>query len=184
MYNYGYRYYHPDLGRWVSRDPLGEEGGLNLYVFVRNDGIHNVDEFGLKCGPGDDGCIFERIVPEGPGGAFGSPCDAHDQCYADCSRSKEECDNAFLANMKEKCKMLSDKRKTGPPGHPGHRIIPASSKSPREKCMDMADTYADMVRRFGYWSCKESRKNQNDPNCCPDKCGKPPGIIQYMMLPC
>ena len=36
---YGYRYYDPVTGRWPSRDPIGEEGGVNLYVFVGNDGI-------------------------------------------------------------------------------------------------------------------------------------------------
>jgi RHS repeat-associated protein len=33
---YGYRYYQPNTGRWLSRDPLGEEGGLNLFNFVGN----------------------------------------------------------------------------------------------------------------------------------------------------
>ena len=27
---YGYRYYNPSAGRWPSRDPIGERGGLNL----------------------------------------------------------------------------------------------------------------------------------------------------------
>jgi RHS repeat-associated protein len=36
LYYYGYRYYSPRLGRWLSRDPIGEEGGLNVYEFVRN----------------------------------------------------------------------------------------------------------------------------------------------------
>jgi RHS repeat-associated protein len=31
---YGYRYYNPGTGRWLSRDPIGEKGGLNLYGFV------------------------------------------------------------------------------------------------------------------------------------------------------
>jgi RHS repeat-associated protein len=48
LYNYGYRYYHPDLGRWTSRDPVGERGGLNLYGFVGNDGIEKLDFLGLK----------------------------------------------------------------------------------------------------------------------------------------
>jgi integrase/recombinase XerD len=34
VYDYGYRYYNPTTGRWPSRDPIGEEGGLNLYGFV------------------------------------------------------------------------------------------------------------------------------------------------------
>lgn len=34
------------MGRWGSRDPLGERGGLNLYVFVRNDSINLIDPLG------------------------------------------------------------------------------------------------------------------------------------------
>jgi hypothetical protein len=44
---YGYRYYNPQLGRWPSRDPIGEQGGLNLYGFVENDGVNNFDIVGL-----------------------------------------------------------------------------------------------------------------------------------------
>ena len=36
LYYYGYRYYDPVTGRWPSRDPIEEQGGKNLYVFVRN----------------------------------------------------------------------------------------------------------------------------------------------------
>jgi RHS repeat-associated protein len=31
---YGYRFYAPALGRWLTRDPLGEEGGINQYGFT------------------------------------------------------------------------------------------------------------------------------------------------------
>src|SRR6056297_2131087 len=43
----GYRYYNPDLGRWVSRDPLKEQGELLLYGFVRNNPIGRIDFKGL-----------------------------------------------------------------------------------------------------------------------------------------
>jgi RHS repeat-associated protein len=43
-----YRAYDPNLGRWLSRDPLGEAGGLNLYGYVGNDPINLLDPFGLK----------------------------------------------------------------------------------------------------------------------------------------
>ena len=33
---WGYRYYSPVLGRWMSRDPIKEEGGRNLYGAFRN----------------------------------------------------------------------------------------------------------------------------------------------------
>ena len=29
-----YRYYSPELGRWINRDPIGERGGANLYGMV------------------------------------------------------------------------------------------------------------------------------------------------------
>jgi RHS repeat-associated protein len=44
---YGYRYYSPEVGRWVSRDPIGEQGGINLYGMVGNDGVGRVDVLGL-----------------------------------------------------------------------------------------------------------------------------------------
>jgi hypothetical protein len=44
---YGYRYYDPVTGRWPSRDPIGEEGGLNLYGFVGNRSLNFVDLLGL-----------------------------------------------------------------------------------------------------------------------------------------
>jgi RHS repeat-associated protein len=44
---YGFRYYSPMLGRWVSRDPLGEGGGLHTYVFVSNAPLNSYDKYGL-----------------------------------------------------------------------------------------------------------------------------------------
>ena len=46
LYYYGYRYYDPLTGRWPSRDPIDEKGGMNLYGFVRNDGVDRVDYLG------------------------------------------------------------------------------------------------------------------------------------------
>ncbi|TAF27731.1 MAG: hypothetical protein EAZ65_00005, partial [Verrucomicrobia bacterium] len=43
---YGYRYYDPTTGRWPSRDPIWEEGGVNLYGFVGNDGVNKMDHLG------------------------------------------------------------------------------------------------------------------------------------------
>ena len=43
VYYYGYRYYHPELGRWISRDPLEELGGLNLHGALQNNGVNNFD---------------------------------------------------------------------------------------------------------------------------------------------
>jgi RHS repeat-associated protein len=42
-----FRPYDADLGRWLSRDPMGEMAGLNLYPYVSNDPIDSVDSLGL-----------------------------------------------------------------------------------------------------------------------------------------
>ncbi len=44
----GYRYYSPELGRWVNRDPIGEEGGDHLYAFSRNANLIRHDPLGLQ----------------------------------------------------------------------------------------------------------------------------------------
>ena len=46
--DYQYRYYDPVTGRWPSRDPIEENGGVNLYGFVFNNGIGIVDLLGLE----------------------------------------------------------------------------------------------------------------------------------------
>ncbi len=43
-----HRYYSPDTGRWLSRDPIGEEGGINLYAYVGNDVVNQTDIFGMS----------------------------------------------------------------------------------------------------------------------------------------
>ena len=44
---YGERYYQPQTGRWLGRDPLGEAGGPNLYAFVGNSPVGHIDPTGL-----------------------------------------------------------------------------------------------------------------------------------------
>jgi RHS repeat-associated protein len=44
---YRARYYDPNTGRFLSEDPLGLVGGLNLYRYVTNRPVSFVDPFGL-----------------------------------------------------------------------------------------------------------------------------------------
>jgi RHS repeat-associated protein len=43
---FGYRFYAPHLGRWLNRDPLQEDGGINLYAYVNGDPMGYVDPDG------------------------------------------------------------------------------------------------------------------------------------------
>jgi len=47
LHYYGLRYYNADTGRFQNRDPIGEQGGLNLYAFVGNDPINQWDVLGM-----------------------------------------------------------------------------------------------------------------------------------------
>jgi RHS repeat-associated protein len=47
VYYYLYRFYDPNLQRWVNRDPILEKGGHNLYEFAGNEPIGILDAFGL-----------------------------------------------------------------------------------------------------------------------------------------
>lgn len=40
-------FYDPNTGRWLSRDPIEEEGGINLYQFAKNNPINFYDKLGL-----------------------------------------------------------------------------------------------------------------------------------------
>jgi hypothetical protein len=41
------RMYDPNLQRWIQRDPIGEQGGINLYQFIGNSPVNRVDPLGL-----------------------------------------------------------------------------------------------------------------------------------------
>lgn len=47
FYYYGYRFYAPQWQRWISRDPIGEVAGYNLYAFVAGNPLSRFDVLGL-----------------------------------------------------------------------------------------------------------------------------------------
>lgn len=42
-----HRAYSPELGMWLSRDPIAENGGINLYAYVGNNPVNYTDPFGM-----------------------------------------------------------------------------------------------------------------------------------------
>jgi RHS repeat-associated protein len=47
LYYYRNRYYKPSTGRFISEDPIGLEGGINLYGYVGGNPVNAVDPLGL-----------------------------------------------------------------------------------------------------------------------------------------
>ena len=48
LVSYTYRHYAPRLKKWLSKDPISEQGGLNLYQMTANDPVGYWDMFGMK----------------------------------------------------------------------------------------------------------------------------------------
>src|SRR5208337_5464708 len=47
MLDYRARYYDPTIGRFLSEDPIGFQGGINVYRYVRNNPLLLIDPMGL-----------------------------------------------------------------------------------------------------------------------------------------
>jgi len=60
LYLTNYRAYDPNTGRWLSRDPIGEDGGINLYGYVNENPVSFIDPKGL-----------EAVIPFPASGAVG-----------------------------------------------------------------------------------------------------------------
>ncbi|MEI9961406.1 MAG: RHS repeat-associated core domain-containing protein [Limisphaerales bacterium] len=64
FYNFGRRYYDPNLERFLSRDPLAECGGLNLYAYCGNDPLSLIDILGL-CDPSMWDLFWQNVYNNG-----------------------------------------------------------------------------------------------------------------------
>jgi RHS repeat-associated protein len=80
-YDFLYRWYVPDLDRWLNQDPIQEEGGINLYDYAGNDpidwvdpyGLYSLDELGQIAGAGAIGAL-QGLASVGDGlSPFGTP---------------------------------------------------------------------------------------------------------------
>jgi RHS repeat-associated protein len=90
-----YRAYNADLGRWLSRDPIAESGGMNLYVYVSNDPEDKVDVYGQQ----------EFPPPSVPGKAPGGGMCVNWACAGlDKAKLNQIIQNGMDACAKKKCK--------------------------------------------------------------------------------
>jgi RHS repeat-associated protein len=100
-----YRAYSPSLGRWISRDPIAERRGPNLYAYVSNDPTNRIDRLGLReCWPGPaPGELYLPpvplyLIPEGESPVIPNPTFpvtgcliARQKCYDCCATEYATC---------------------------------------------------------------------------------------------
>jgi len=80
LYYYLYRFYEPNLQRWVNRDPIKEYGGANLYEMCFNSTPNYTDIMGLAPGIDDFPLTINNpgggppimYWPTGPGSGHGT----------------------------------------------------------------------------------------------------------------
>jgi RHS repeat-associated protein len=132
--NYGHRYYDCALGRWISRDALEEDGGLNLYAYVANKFLNAHDALGMETA-----IDVESASAEGAG----MDAEAGSSIAKTANRVKEiintvqDIDDIFSAvlamddpinaalQVKElSFELLSTKNKKGRGSDPYHHLIP------------------------------------------------------------
>ena len=114
---YNFRHYSPALGRFLSRDPIAEQGGLNLYAFVRNNPNAFFDEVGTRGKSGRPkpkplypGRVGRPITPEQQEPPFwGSLIEAVEDIFSgEFSQKRKELEAAIIMseisrNGKELC---------------------------------------------------------------------------------
>ena len=81
-YNW-HRFYDPDTGRYVSADPIGLRGGINLYAYVHNNPIRYIDPKGLS--------VWDRIVNSNwsLSGYFGGGAEISNEWVSCCEGNKK-----------------------------------------------------------------------------------------------
>jgi RHS repeat-associated protein len=89
---YGYRYYQSSTGRWLSRDPIGERGGVNRYAICGNDTIRFVDPFGLSAQIVSAGksAVGITVIPGADRGVFGQKSSKYSTTCITCYYYGEE----------------------------------------------------------------------------------------------
>ena len=127
---FGLRFYDPNIGRWISQDPLGSLDGPNSYAYLHNNPLNHLDRFGLASesnaqnklegymyGEVESHCYCEKHRTCKRGGDIGKTAGSHlptvtnnyyfEKCYKDYSSQElfiKDCyDNSICYKTQRDC---------------------------------------------------------------------------------
>jgi RHS repeat-associated protein len=86
---YRARWYDPQVGRFISEDPIGLGGGINSFAYVSNNSVNFTDPFGLWSTP-----AHNEIIKQALAGCLTEP---QQQQLKDASRWVDRASNQFAA---------------------------------------------------------------------------------------
>jgi RHS repeat-associated protein len=162
LYYYGYRWYHPNLQRWLNKDPIGEKGGINLYQTFGHDPIGSVDAFGLDVpGPGREPTPDPIFDPEKwkkencLAYALNRPCDK--DMYPGVGQGSEDSCNDLKKALKDNYGALDPTLGKCPPGWHKIRVYPGFH----------------IQRQDGDGKWSEKNKGHAARRCATDSSGEP-----------
>ena len=109
---YRARFYDPQIGRFISEDPIGFKGGVNWYAYVDNNSINFSDPLGL----------------------LKNHTDLDKMCNGDCDDIRRDI-NKLTNSIPIRSAELSRRRKQGLKIDDGHTGRLAAERSTLEKCI-------------------------------------------------
>ena len=108
---YNYRYYNPQDGRWTRRDPIGIDGGINVYSFVKNQ-LYRPDILGLVA-PGFEGAVvvsqLNKLQEDNrrDNKQALNYCDQYAEYLGDkCCRNGQMVEDPYIAQAMQMCKQF------------------------------------------------------------------------------
>ena len=153
------RWYGPEAGRWVSRDPIGIFGGINSYVYVLNQATLQIDPLGLR------GLDMRFLIPR-PNPEYEKWKRERDK---EAQRGQER-ENARWNKIND-----DSNRRTKESACFGNEFWPCVAKEFLPKPDDGAGNIVDTATYGACWTCKTFKQ--------PVACGLCLGVALYKAAP-